>query len=74
MVYGNFTDLNAVKEAVDAGHKVFWSNDQYSVHKDIFGSYLITFRRWSKNPGSVGLFHLNGVDSDYKPEDFFIAN
>ena len=66
-----FNTLNDVTAAVDAGKKVYWSNDQYTVHKDLIGTYLITFRPWSKNPGSVGLFHMNGVDSDYNPADFY---
>ncbi len=68
-----FHDLNEVKLAVDAGEKVYWSNENYLVHKDMFGQYLITFRPWSKNPGSVGLFHLNGTDTDYNASEFYIG-
>lgn len=67
-----FNTIKAVQEAVKAGRKVFWSNENYVVGVDMLGSWYIGFRPWSDKPHFVGLFWQDGETTDYKPEDFFI--
>jgi hypothetical protein len=57
-----FKTLTEVKEAVDAGKKVWWKNQSYQLSKASNGSdYMIT--------------HIAGnivyLTNSYKPEDFF---
>lgn len=66
-----FGTLAEVQEAVKAGRKVFWSNDNYVVGVDLLGQWSITYRPWSKNPNTVGLFWADGVTSDYNAADFY---
>jgi hypothetical protein len=68
-----FNTINEVCEAVKAGRKVHWSNENYVVGVDMLGSWFIAYRPWSKNPNYVGLFYVDGVTTDYNPEDFYIA-
>ena len=68
-----FNTIKAVCEAVKAGRKVHWSNENYVVGVDMLGSWYIAYRPWSKNPNYVGLFWTDGVTTDYNPEDFYIA-
>lgn len=68
-----FNTINEVCEAVKAGRKVHWSNENYVVGVDMLGSWFIAYRPWSKNPNYVGLFWTDGVTSDYRPEDFYIT-
>ena len=66
-----FATITQVKIAVEAGHKVCWKTDDYVVGVDLFGQWHITYRPWSLNPNTVGLFWADGVTSDYSPEDFY---
>ena len=50
-----FNTINEVCEAVKAGRKVHWSNENYVVGVDMLGSWFIAYRPWSKNPNFVGL-------------------
>lgn len=68
-----FNSLKGVQEAVKAGRKVHWANENYVVGVDMLGSWYIAYRPWSKNPHYIGLFWADGVNSEYKPEDFYIA-
>lgn len=69
-----FNSIKGVQEAVKAGRKVYWSNENYVVGVDMLGSWYIAYRPWSKTPNYVGLFYVDGVTTDYKPQDFFIAD
>ncbi len=66
-----FNTLDEVIDSVDSGRKVYWSNENYIVQKDLLGDYRIAFRPWAKNTGSVGLFHSDGAHSDYVASDFY---
>lgn len=57
-----FYHHSEVKNAVDKGFIVKWSNDAYTVIKDNLGQYLIEC-----NGDYVG-YH----DPSYKPESFYI--
>lgn len=66
--------LEEIKQAVDSGNTVNWSNHSYEVIKDSFGQYLINF-------GPTGFcISLSGQDgTEYEnvlngsPEDFYIG-
>ena len=73
LVEGAFASITDVVNAVDAGRKVFWQTPDYVVSKDLYGEYNVVYRPWSKNPNTVGLFHSDGKTSDYKAEDFIVA-
>lgn len=73
LLEGQFTDIAAVVDAVDSNRKVYWKTPDYVVGKDLYGQYNITYRPWSKNPNTVGLFHIDGKTTDYNPEDFILA-
>lgn len=66
-----FDSLAQVQKAVKDGKKVYWSNNNYVVGVDLLGQWYITYRPWSKNPNTVGLFWTDGVTSDYDPLDFY---
>ena len=61
--------LHEIKQALDQGHKVCWSNQAYEVIKDKRDQYLIVC---NLNKDAVGLTWLDGVTMNGKPEDFFI--
>jgi hypothetical protein len=68
-----FATLAEIQEAVKAGRKVHWKNDNYMVVVDLYGQWFIAYQPWSRNPTHVGLFWQDGVTSDYSPEEFFTA-
>lgn len=67
-----FNTLADVTAAVDAGKTVCWKSVDYTVGRDILGQYHVTYRAHSRNPNSVGLFHRDGVGSEYTPGEFYI--
>jgi hypothetical protein len=60
--------LEEIKQAIDDGKTVHWSNPGYVVVKDKLGQYLI---KCTSNEHCVGLTHQDGTLSD-KPEKFFV--
>ena len=60
--------LNEIKQAVDNGMEVYWSNPNYEVRKDTKGQYLIVCK---SNGYTTGLTWLDGVTMNGKEEDFF---
>ena len=60
--------LSEIKEAVDAGKTVHWSNALYSVIPSC-GDYLI---KCSSNNHCIGLTWQDGVTMNGKEEDFYI--
>jgi hypothetical protein len=62
--------LQEIKQAVDAGKRVHWSNAGYVVTRDRLGQYLITFK---KNGSTIGLTNRDGTRLNGKPDEFFIA-
>ena len=67
-----FTTLAEVCEAVNRGEKVYWKNDGYQVIIDMFNTFFVSWKPWSKDPSHTALFHNDGTSSDYNPQDFFI--
>lgn len=63
--------IEQIKQAVDAGKRVHWSNVGYVVSKDRFGEYLITFTR---NGSAIGLTNREGTELNGDPDQFFIAD
>lgn len=61
--------LEEIKSAVDAGKKVFWSNEGYEVIKDSIGQYLI---RFIPNNHCIMLTWRDGTTLNGKPEEFFV--
>ena len=62
--------LQEIKQAVDAGNRVHWSNAGYVVTRDRLGQYLIAFTR---NGSAIGLTNRDGTHLNGKPDEFFIA-
>lgn len=62
--------LNEIKQAVEAGKTVHWSNQAYKVVKDDLGQWLIVC---SINNYAFGLTWRDGATMNGKPEDFFVA-
>ena len=65
--FDTLQDVTDAVDAVDAGHTVYWRNVGYVV-TEAGGDYYITC---TGNRHTLGLFHLDGVTSDYKAADFF---
>jgi len=63
--------LQEIKQAVDAGNRVHWSNAGYVVKCDRLGKYVITFKR---NGSTIGLTNRDGTRLNGKPDEFFIAD
>lgn len=61
--------LNEIKQAVEAGKTVHWSNTGYEVIKDKLGQWLII----CVNGNAIGLTWDDGLTLNGKEEDFFIA-
>lgn len=60
-------NLQQIKAAVMAGHKVYWMNPAYEVICDKVGQWLIVY---NKNQSTIGLTYrddvtLNGLESDF---------
>lgn len=62
--------LDEIKQTVDAGQSVHWTNIGYVVTKDPLGQYLICF---TPNGSAIGLTNRAGTRLNGRPEDFFIA-
>ena len=63
--------LNEIKQAVDNGTKVYWSNPSYEVIKDKNGQYLIV----RKSTGfAMSLTWADGTILSGKEYEYFIIN
>ncbi len=60
--------LAEIKAAVDAGKKVYWSNEGYTVIKDRHDQYLIVHYGTS----AIGLTHQDGVTMNGSEDQFFM--
>lgn len=69
----NNMTLSEIKEAVDSGKTVCWSNDRYQVVADQFG-YLIGWDIGGIGENYIGLTSLDGVTLNGKEEEFYIKN
>jgi len=58
-----------IKEAVDRGKTVHWSNESYVVIKDGLGRYLIMC---TLNDNCIGLTWQDGVTLNGKESEFYI--
>ena len=66
-------NLQEIKDAVDAGKKVFWSNDGYEVIKGDY-EYLIVWNRGGRDEYYIGLTHKDGVTMNGREAQFYINN
>jgi hypothetical protein len=64
-----FKNAQEIKQAIDEGKKVYWSNLNYEVIKDSIGQYLIHSKF---NDHYIGLTHRDGTTLNGKPEEFFM--
>lgn len=62
--------LNEIKQAIEQGNTVHWSNKAYVVIKDSVGQYLI---KCNLNDSCIGLTWLDGVTMNGKESEFFVA-
>ena len=62
--------IQEIKEAVDKGLRVHWSNPGYIVIKDSLGQYLI---KYLPNDHCIGLTNRAGDQLNGRPEDFFVS-
>lgn len=62
-------NIQEIKDAVDAGKPVRWTNNGYHVTRDNLGQFHITFQH---NNSSVGLTNRAGTRLNGKPTDFYI--
>lgn len=62
--------LQEIKQAIEDGKRVFWSNRAYEVIKDSKGQYLIVC---SINNHAIGLTWLDGVTLNGREDEFFIG-
>ena len=60
--------LTEIKQAVENGQKVYWSNKNYEVIKDKIGQWLIVS---AFNKYTIGLTWQDNVTMNGKEEDFF---
>lgn len=68
-----FYSIADVADAVRDGHTVYWRHTGYYVNRwesPTFGERFDVV--CDHNDHTVGLFHRDGVTSDYDPADFFI--
>lgn len=62
-------DAEQIKAAINAGKKVYWSNEGYEVIKDSIGQFLI---KCTHNGHCIGLTWADGKTLNGQPEHFFI--
>lgn len=63
--------LDEIKQAVQDGKTVHWSNDIYKVICDRHGQYLI---KCTVNDNCIGLTWRDGVTMNGKPSEFYVTN
>lgn len=63
-------NLEEIKEAVNSGKKVHWSNDAYEVVKDKIDQWFI---KCNINNHSIGLTWKDNVTLNGKEEEFYEA-
>ena len=62
-------NIQDIKDAVNSGKPVRWSNNGYHVTRDSHGQFNITFQ---PNQHTIGLTNRAGDRLNGKPEDFYI--
>lgn len=66
--------LIEIKDAVDSGKTVHWSNDRYKVIKGGKAGYLIGYNIGGRGENYIGLTWRDGVTLNGKEEEFYIEN
>jgi hypothetical protein len=66
-------NLQEIKDAIEAGKKVYWSNKGYEVVKGKY-EYLIIWNRGGRDENCIGLTHRDGITVNGKENEFFIDN
>lgn len=64
--------LQEIKDAVDAGKTVHWVNSAYTVVKDNFDRYLISFKPKDQCENYIGLTHADGVTLNGFMHNFYL--
>jgi hypothetical protein len=69
--------LQEIKDAIDDGKTVYWSNERYVVIKDPLRDgtfqYLIGCDHGSPRANYIGLVWADGVTVNGRPEQFFVG-
>ena len=60
-------NLQEIKDALEAGERVYWVNNGYEVIRDSIGQYLIQYEDGS----CIGLTHQDGQTLNGKEKEFF---
>lgn len=60
--------LQEIKQAIEEGTKVFWTNSLYEVIKDKHNEYMI---KCTSNNHCIGLTWMDGVTMNGKEEEFY---
>lgn len=60
-------NLQEIKDALEAGQRVYWVHNGYEVIKDSLGHYLIQY----ETGHCIGLTHRDGVTLNGKEREFF---
>jgi len=60
-------NFDEIKEKIGKGIKLYWKQDNYIIYNDD-NQYIM---RCTNNDNVVGLFHINGIDSEYDPKDIY---
>jgi len=59
--------LNEIKDALEAGKRVYWVHNGYEVIRDSLGQFLIKHEAGN----CIGLTHQDGVTLNGKEKEFF---
>ncbi len=68
LIAGWIMNVEQIKQAVDDGKKVYWTNCGYQVVKDDIGQYFITYKH---NNYCIGLTWRDGVTLNGEESDFY---
>ena len=66
-------NLAEIKIAVDAGQVVHWKSRNYTIIRDLLGSYLIAFAHGTRDANYIGLTWLDGVTMNGNENEFFMG-
>ena len=65
--------LEEIKDAIEAGKTVHWSNDTYVIDKQVFASGNIRYDiLCTANGHRIGLTWMDGITMNGKEDDFYI--
>lgn len=66
-------NLDEIKHAVNAGHRVHWKSPSYTVIKDSTGQYLIAYLHGTWSASYIGLTWTDGTTMNGNEADFYLV-